>query len=227
MDQEQRVSMLASALVDETVSHFAFLENTVLDTLNDQLMSLTIERGRMERQFLEASPQMQALDRNIANLASRLRAEVKTIHRDAGQKLKILAAQIKLLEFSLAELKDRTDELQGEAMRFRQLSRETDLLRVSYESFARRSEEAEISAAIGASEASGDVTVLSRAAFTADKTFPRIPLIAVLGLFFGITAGCGVAFVTEYFDHTIRRASDVALFTSLPVIGSIRCVSRK
>ena len=130
MDQEQRVSMLASALVDETVSHFAFLENTVLDTLNDQLMSLTIERGRMERQFLEASPQMQALDRNIANLASRLRAEVKTIHRDAGQKLKILAAQIKLLEFSLAELKDRTDELQGEAMRFRQLSRETDLLRV-------------------------------------------------------------------------------------------------
>ena len=224
MDQEQRVSMLADALADEAITHFAFLENSVLETLNDQLMSLTIERGRMDRQFLKASPQMQALDRNIASSASRLRAEVRAIHRDAVQKLNTLAAQIKLLRFSLAELKDRTDTLQNEAMLFRQLSREADLLRVSYESFARRSEEAEISAAVGASEASGDVTVLSRAAFTADKTFPKIPLIAVLGLFVGLTAGCGIAFVTEYFDHTIRRASDVALFTSLPVVGSIRHV---
>jgi capsular polysaccharide biosynthesis protein len=37
-------------------------------------------------------------------------------------------------------------------------------------------------------------------------------------------AGCGIAFVTEYFDHTIRRAGDIALFTSLPVVGSIRHV---
>ncbi len=226
MDQEQRVSMLAEALADEEVTHFAFLENTVLETLNEQLVSLTIERGRMERQFLNASPQIQALDRNIASTASRLRAEVKAIHRDAVHKLNTLAAQIKLLEFSLAELKDRTNSLQAEAMRFRQLSREADLLRVSYESFARRSEEAEISEAVGASEASGDVTVLSRPDFTADKTFPKIPLIAVLGLFVGLTAGCGIAFVTEYFDHTIRRSSDITLFTSLPVIGSIRRVER-
>jgi uncharacterized protein involved in exopolysaccharide biosynthesis len=226
MDQEQRVAMLAGALADEEVTHFAFLENTVLENLNEQLMALTIERGRMERQFLKESPQIQALDENIANTTSKLRAEVKAIHRDAAQKLSTLASQIKLLEFSMADLKDRTDALQTEAMQFRQLSREADLLRVSYESFARRSEEAEISEAVGASEASGDVTVLSRAAYTASKTFPKIPLIAVLGLLVGFTAGCGIAFVAEFFDHTIRRATDVALFTSLPVIGSIRRVSR-
>jgi uncharacterized protein involved in exopolysaccharide biosynthesis len=225
MEQEQRVGMLVDALKDETVTHFAFLENVVLEGLNEQLMTLTIERGRMERQFLTESPQIRALDRNIQNTALKLREEVKAIHSDAVQKLKMQAAQIKLLEYSVAELKDRTDRLQDEAMRFRQLSREADLLRVSYESFARRSEEAEISEAVVASEASGDVTILSRPAFTASKTYPRIPLIAVLGLCVGLAAGCGIAFVAEFFDHTIRRATDVALFTSLPVIGSIRHVA--
>ena len=126
----------------------------------------------------------------------------------------------------MAELDDRTDSLQSESMRFRQLSREADLLRVSYESFARRSEEAEISEAVGASEVSGDVAILNRPAFSSSKTFPKIPMIALLGLLIGLTAGCGIAFVAEYFDHTIRRASDVALFSSLPVVGSIRHVSR-
>jgi uncharacterized protein involved in exopolysaccharide biosynthesis len=226
MGQEQQVAMLGEALKKREVTHFAFLENMVLDNLNEQLMTLTIERGRMERQFLPESPQIQALNRNIESVAVMLRAEVQTIYRDATQKLRTLAAQIKLLEFSMAELNDRTDSLQTESMRFRQLSREADLLRVSYESFARRSEEAEISEAVGASEASGDVTVLNRPAFSASKTFPKVPMIALLGLLAGLTAGCGIAFVTEHFDHTIRRASDVALFTSLPVIGSIRRVDR-
>jgi len=225
MDQEQRVAMLAEALEDEDVTHFAFLDNTVLDTLNGELMALTIEEGRLERQFREQSPQLMGLKQNIADARARLRAEVKAIHRDATQRLRTLQAQTKLLEFSMAELKDKTDALQREAMRFRQLSREAELLRVSYESFARRAEEAEISEAVGASESSGDVTVLSRPAFTSRKVFPRVPLVPMLGLLFGVAAGVAIAFIVEYFDHTIRRPTDVSVYTSLPVVGSIRQVS--
>ncbi len=225
LEQEQSVTMLADALANETVTHFAFLENMVLDTLNEQLLALTIERGRMQRQFLDTSPQLVALNASISETQMRLKEEVEAIHQDAAEKLKMLGVQIKLLEFSQAELKDKTDSLQSEAMQFRQLSREADLLRTSYESFARRSEEAEISEAVGASSASGDVTVLSRPAFSSVKIFPRVSLILVMGLMLGVVAGCSLAFVTEFFDHTIRRPSDVEAFTSLPVIGSIRHVA--
>ena len=225
MEQEQQVATLAEALASKDVTHFAFLENDVMETLNGELMALTIERRRLQRQFLEESPQLEALNKNIADAQATLRAEVNAILQDGIRRQNTLAAQIKLLEFTLAELKDRTDALQNEAMQFRQLSREMELLRVSYESFARRSEEAEISQAVGASEASGDVTVLSRPAFSSTQVFPKVPLVPILGLLMGLAIGCVAAFGLEYFDHTVRRISDVTVCTSLPVIGSIRRVA--
>jgi uncharacterized protein involved in exopolysaccharide biosynthesis len=224
IEQQQQTAMLEKALNTEDVTYFAFLDNLVLETLSGQLMALTIERGRMVRQFRDGSPQITALDENIANTAAELKAEVRAIYEDAKQKQNAHLSQIRLLEHTINELKDRTESLQNEAIRFRQLSREAELLRISYESFARRNEEAEISEAVAASDVSGDVTVLSRAAFTAVKVFPKLLLTPILGLLIGLIAGCSMAFVIEFFDHTIRRAADVAQFTSLPVIGSIRRV---
>jgi len=225
MEQQQRTTMLKNALATDEVSYYAFLDNVILESLSGQLMELVIERGRMVRQFRDGSPQISALDQNIANTGAELKAEVQAIYRDATQKQNTLLAQIQLLGLRLDELQDQTLALQDEAVKFRQISREADLLRISYESFARRNEEAEISEAVVASDVSGDVTVLSRPAFTAVKIFPKLLLTPILGLLIGFITGCSVAFVMEFFDHTIRRASDIAHFTSLPVIGSIRQVA--
>jgi uncharacterized protein involved in exopolysaccharide biosynthesis len=224
MEQQQRTSMLDRSLKQDDVSYFTFLDNLVLEGLSAQLMELRIERGRVVRQFRDGSPQIMALDENIAATSSELKTEVQAIYRDAVEKQNTMLAQIRLLGLRVDELKERTAVLQHEAVKFRQLSREADLLRISYESFARRNEEAEISEAVSASDVSGDVTVLNRPAFTAVKIFPKLLLTPLLGLMIGLITGCSIAFVVEFFDHTIRRASDVSNFLSMPVIGSLRRV---
>ena len=224
MEFEQRSRMLEEALKEENMTYFAFLDNIVLERLGEQLMTLTVERGRLTRQFLEDSPQIEGLDANIDEVTAKLRTEVLAIHKDAVEKQHTMMSQIKMREFALAELEDRILLLQDEAIRFRQLSRETELLRSSFESFARRSEQADVNEAIAASAGSGDVTILTRPIFTAEKVFPKRVTTLFFGILFGIAAGVTIAFVAEFFDHRIRRASDVALFTSIPVIGSIRRV---
>ena len=224
MEQQQRTGMLERALKQDDVTYFTFLDNLVLEALSAQLMELRIERGRVVRRFRDGSPQITALDENIAATSAELKAEVQAIYRDALEKQNTMLAQIRLLGLRVDELKERTAVLQNEAVKFRQLSREADLLRISYESFARRNEEAEISEAVSASDVSGDVTVLNRPAFTAEKIFPKLLLTPLLGLMIGLITGCSIAFVVEFFDHTIRRAADVSNFLSMPVIGSLRRV---
>ena len=227
IEQQQQRIMLEEALAKEQTTYFAFLNNAVLETISEQLMALTIERGRAARQFKVNSPQIVAFDENIASVSTELHAEVQTIHKNASSRQKMLMQQIKVLDITIANLKERTADLHNKAIEFQQISREADLLKLSYESFARRNEEAKISDAIAASDVSGDVTVLSRPAFSAKKIFPKLLLTPILGLLIGLISGCSLAFVIDFFDQTIRRASDVENFTSTQVIGSLRKVEKK
>ncbi len=227
IEQQQQRKMLEDALKNEQTTYFAFLNNVVLETLSEQLMALTIERGRAARLFKENSPQIVAFDENIASVSSELNAEVRSIHKNATSRQEMLMQQIKVLDITIASLKERTAELHNKAIEFQQISREADLLQLSYESFARRNEEAEISDAIATSDVSGDVTVLSRPAFSAKKIFPKLLLTPLLGLLVGLISGFSLAFLADFFDQTIRRASDVEKFASMHVIGSLRRVEKK
>lgn len=133
-----------------------------------------------------------------------------------------LEARMTLLQMTVKELEARNVNLQRHHIEHRRIRREADLLEYSYETFAKRGEEAKINADVSSANLSGDVTILSRAAFSGECVFPRKLLTIVLGLFVGFIAGCSLGFIGEYFDHTVKSPAHVARTTGLPVVSSIR-----
>ena len=133
-----------------------------------------------------------------------------------------LEARMTLLQMTIKELEARNVELQRHHIDRQRIQREASLLEYSYETFAKRGEEAKINADISKANLSGDVTLLSRAAFSGQCVFPRKLLTIVLGLVVGFIAGCSLGFMGEYFDHTVKSPAHVARTTGLPVICSIR-----
>ena len=133
-----------------------------------------------------------------------------------------LEARMTLLQMTIKELEARNVELQRHHIDRQRIQREASLLEYSYETFAKRGEEAKINADISKANLSGDVTLLSRAAFSDQCVFPRKLLTIVLGLVVGFIAGCSLGFMGEYFDHTVKSPAHVARTTGLPVICSIR-----
>lgn len=47
----------------------------------------------------------------------------------------------------------------------------------------------------------------------------------MMGLAAGVVLALGLAFVREYFDHTVRQPEDIARHVNIPVLGSVRNVS--
>jgi len=132
-----------------------------------------------------------------------------------------LEARMKLLQMSIKDLEERNEELQRQLIELQRITREMALLQFSYETFAKRSEEADINNAIGQGSMSSDVSVLSRGAFSAERVFPKLLLTPLLGLIAGFIAGCSLGFVAEFLDHTFKRPGDVAQYANLPLICSI------
>jgi uncharacterized protein involved in exopolysaccharide biosynthesis len=133
-----------------------------------------------------------------------------------------LEARMKILGMQVKELEDRNTTLQAKAVEIRRLTREAELLQYSYETFARRAEEAKLNSATVGSSLSEEVSILSGAASSADCVFPQPLPTLVLGLIVGFIAGCSLGFVVEFLDHTFKKPTDVTRYAGLPVICSIR-----
>ena len=190
-----------------------------LTKLEDQLAAAA-EETAVTLPEVEMTHNME-LKRDLMARLSLLRDEYvsSTFLRD-----RTLEARMTLLQMTIKEIENRNIELQRHVMETARVTREKELIESSYETFAKRGEEAAINAEIAKASLSADVTVLSRAALTAQRVFPNKPLTLVLGLLVGFLTGCSLAFVAEFFDHTFKSPIQIARYTNLPVLCSIKKV---
>jgi len=224
--------------LDELLDQYLSYRRTVVDNPTTQEEFLA-ERAEMYKRKLEELEDRMiesadegfgaSLEREIESnvaLKQQLIGELNTLRSQyVGSDLvsdKSLEARMKLIAMTIKDLEKRNEQLVRRSIELQRVSRESDLLEFSYVTFAKRSEEAQISRGITEANISGDVSILSRAALSAERAFPKRVLTLVLGLVVGFIAGCTLGFIAEYFDHTFKRASDVTRYAGLPVIGSIR-----
>ncbi len=134
----------------------------------------------------------------------------------------VLVQRIAGVQEEIQALDQRNILLQRVTTQARRMSRETGLLSYSYEMFSKRGEESRLANDIGSASLSGDVAVLSRAAQSAERVFPRPLCLLLAGLTGGLLAGFLLALLDQYLDHTFRRPADVARHAGLPVIFSVK-----
>ena len=221
-EKERETSPLTKAVNSNDVKYFAFLDNETVRLLSTELVRLEAARAQALSEFLPNSDKIRKMDANIRAVYNPLRAEVQSILDSKKSELAGLDDSIQQLEKQIANLDGRNLSLQQHITKYNGDMREADLLKTSYETFSKRSEESAINNAITKANLSGDVSVLSKPESSIELVFPRPLLTPLLGLLAGIFASFGLALTSEYMDHRIRRPADVTRHLGLPVIGSIR-----
>lgn len=222
--QRHAVGPLERAVADEAHQLFAFLNNDSVNRVGAQLAILLERREDTARHYLADSPKMLALNEQVDSVYAILRREAQTILNDRLTALESLTRSIEQLERSIQELANRNVELQALQLERQRVDRTMAMLEHSYQTYARRSEEARVSAAIAASRTSGDVGVLARAAMTATRAFPDPKKTILAGLAAGIVLGLSLGFLAEYLDHTLNRPGEAHRYVGLPVICSLKRV---
>ncbi len=224
VQMKQQIEPLKGALEDHDIKLFSFLDNLVVNDLGATLMQLSAEHGQALRGVRADSPKIKAIEVNMEDAYTALSAEVSKILDQKENEIQASQARIEHLEQASSNVEARNVELQKFATQRNRKIREAELLQNSYETFTRRREEARINSAISQAQLSSDISILSRAASSAEIVFP-IPLMTVLfGLLVGVLTGCSLGFIVEFLDHNIKRPGDVERYVNLPVICSIKKV---
>ncbi len=221
---DREIRPLKQALAEDRRQYFAFLNLEAIDSIGSRLKDLQVEFSRLDRSFQPDSGKLQAVKSNVQGLADDLRYEVQRVLETRTVTLEgNLARQQELME-AIRAIEKRNVELDRHATEVTRLRREAALLTFSYDTFSKRAEEARINSAIAAANFSGEVSILSGAKNSAALIFPLKGMTIGIGLFVGLVTGCSLALLLEFFDHTLKRPGDVARFSQLPMICSIRKV---
>lgn len=224
LEKGKFVASFRQALEQGDVQFFSFLENRTINDLGSQVMAASVERSKILREFQPGSEKVKAVDEQIAQLYKALRTEAKRLLDLREAEVQALEGRISQLEATIKTIGERNIDLQRQSTEVQRISREAALLLYSYETFSKRAEEAQINDAIANARLSGDISILSHAACSADRVFPKVGWTLLLGLIAGLVTGCSLGLLAEFFDHTFKRPSDVARFAGLPVVCSIKLV---
>ncbi|MFW6456675.1 MAG: GumC family protein [Planctomycetota bacterium] len=219
--QKEEIKSLEDALENDSVQFFAFLNNLSINRLGERLAALIEQREEVAQDYQPDSRRMESVREMVDKVYAKLRTEAQNIYQERRQNLEGTAAAIDSIENSLEELGAHNVRLNRQGVEIRRLQNRAEMLESSFRAFSEKKDEAEINAAVGEAKISGDVNILNEAAMTAEVAYPRKVPTLFIGLAAAIIVGLTLAFIADYLDQSIHRASEVHRFLELPVVCSM------
>jgi len=221
---------------DAIMSSRILERNPAVIDLEKKAVDLQAERAVELNQFQNDSPVIQGLERSIERLQkaaasapetvvgseSTVQNSVRTtlltdLYRAESDHLAKLARERTLIG-QIDALTRQIHAVDTTASTLRQLAAASASASKTYATYVQQREEARIATATDA-----DVTnlhVINHATAPSRPRYPRMLAIAIGGLV-GLFIGCGLAFVSELFSHTLNRREDVERELDLPVLAAM------
>ncbi|MEN6626342.1 MAG: GumC family protein [Candidatus Sumerlaeia bacterium] len=164
----------------------------------------------------DVDPMTMLLGMNDPQFALSIRTETARADQAAmGAKMKLLASQKALIE-------SRLDNLLEHETALKTLEQRVDRLGLEYRQYLSSQQAAEIARTLD-QDLISNVTVDQAATlpFVSTKSQRKMLALLALGLFMGLAAGVGWAFLIEYADSTLRTPADAEARLGLPVLIAI------
>jgi len=221
MLSQQLVSM--QAVSSESNSRAAAAGDNLSEVLNNPLLSsLKADVNRAEAKVQELNsrygnqhPQVVEARATLAELKTRLAAETRNVTGSVSTSARIDRAREGQVRASLEEQRAKVLRMKEVRDQSSVLARDVENAQRSYDLLLNRFNQSNLESQNRQSNAS----MLARATPPVAPSSPKKAANLLIGFFFGIAVGLGVAFGLEQLDKRIRVPSDAVNALGLPVIG--------
>lgn len=212
------------------------------DLMRAKLYELQLKEQDLVSKYAEESQQVQMVRREIAEAQALLDKEKARPNRAQVTKgVNITHQQTRLAllteEATLSSLQAKVENLGGQLAdaqaglkalndadrRITRLKREISIQEANYRRYSENLEQARIDHALE-SEKISNISVVQSATLPLKPIRPRKSLNLALGLFLGIFGAIGLAFFSEYIDHSIKTPEEAKDRLQLPTLASIPLV---
>jgi succinoglycan biosynthesis transport protein ExoP len=200
------------------------------------------ELKNLQSKYSEKHPDVIKLKKEI-NL---LEKEVEALSKNAGLPKDIsenpenpayinLSTQIRATEIEIASLKDKRPDLNKKWHEYLRkientprvekdyvyLLRDYDTAKIKYRETTDKLMEAKRAEELEEAQSSEKFTIIDPAQFPEKPYKPKRLAIILIGFILATGSGVGFGSVTEYLDHSVRTADDLAKITGVPVLSTI------
>ncbi len=220
IERKQYVSNLKHAIESNPIQFFSFIDNLSINAFADKLQGLVIEKGELLRKFHPESQKILRVEEQIDSTYAVLKSEVHSFLDDQENQERILREKIASLDLRTNDIDTRNIELHALSVSYNRIKIDLDLMQTSYNTLMKRWEEARI---VNTSDENtlSLISITSQPYSSGTPVFPNKRTLIPLGVLVGLITGVSLGFLSEYFNHTIKRPEDIDRFIGLPTLFSI------
>ena len=238
---KEKLSGVSPTLVTQEMKSSS---NQGVELMRARLYELRMKEQELLSKYTETSIPVKELRRQIAEAQAQLakeegtsRTDVTTAVNPTYQQLDLaliteratlssLEAKARVVNDQLAGARSEIKAINDTELRIVNLQREVALQDTKYRKYSENREQARIDQALEMNKIS-NITVIQQATASQKPVKPKKALNLALGLFLGLIGGLGLAFFSEYLDHSIRSPEDVEEDLKLQLLASIPYMKKK
>ena len=239
---QETIERLQDSLNELPEHGYAFQEQfsdpPIISSLKQELAGLEVEKAELSHKFKPNNHQIVNLERRIDKIKEMLAEEEEKFHgtitnrtspireKLTGQiiekkaDLEALTKAAVELETQLIDYGQELERLGRLEPQLKSLERAVSVNESNYRLYLTKFEESRVSDAMDAAKIVS-VSVLEPAVVPLKPLPIRRELNILVSLCVGLAAGLALAFLFEYFDHTLKLPEDVADNLAIPTLGAI------
>jgi len=242
--RKEKTEILDSKLTKEEKT----LTEVLINDINNQLVSLRMEIGRLETQIVQGENSygknhgaVLELKNKLSGLKSQLNEKVTVLInqgitvQDPLQSRQDMITQLlnldsEIISYQLREseinkmisfFSQKLNDLPEKQMELARLTRDADILNQNYSFLRKKFEEAKLNVAVQ----SGNAVLLDRARRPGFPIGPNHNRNILLSTFLGLGFGLLIAFIIEFLDNTLKTIDEVERY-NLSVLGIIPAIGQ-
>ncbi len=193
------------------------LADPAIASLRQSRADVAAQLARLRIQFKPDYPQVQAMERQLAELDRQLSSQQGLVASSVTADYRAAVERESQLQAQVNALKDDVLNNRSRSIQYNILQREADTNREQYQALLQRYKEVGIAGGVGVN----NISIVDRAMVPGGPYTPQ-PLINLLvGGLLGLIAGCGLALILAQLDETIVSPHDLQSKVGLPLLGSV------
>ncbi len=201
-------------------THPAILQNGVIQQIKGQLAELRQRKAELSNRYGPKHPEMQKIDRSIAEATERLRSETQKIIDSLRNEYLSAAAEESRLAAALKEQERAAMDLNRKRIDYGVLEREAQSNRQVYEALLQKQKELQVVS----SSKENNVRLMDRAEIPGAPFTPNPRRNLLIAIALGLVLGLGLAFTLDYLDDTVKTPEDITRRLRIPFLGLIPAV---
>ncbi|WP_299734741.1 polysaccharide biosynthesis tyrosine autokinase [uncultured Endozoicomonas sp.] len=193
----------------------AVLQHPLIQDLKQEESKLERQVDDLSRRYGAKHPKMISAKSELQSIRQNMTMQIRNIVEGVEREYEIDKANEKSLQVAVNNVKARVQEINRKQFRLRALEREVQTNKDLYDAFFKRIQETSATSDLQTANA----RIVDKAYTPEYPVKPKKKLIVGIAALLGLMVSCGIAFLLEMLNNTIRTTKDVEEKLNLPVLG--------